>query len=147
MPAEREPGKRALRGRGLAPGLLLAALGAWAVVVPYLGPAIGLRLDVASKLEFVDHVVPGAVAVMSGALLVSLLARGGGASSPVWLGAAAVAFLAGLWVVSTHVPLLADADRGNAEWGPALLHNSAGLPILLLSLWLLFEALRPTSSV
>ncbi len=147
MPAEREPGNRALCGRAVAPGVLLTALGAWAVVVPYLGPVIGLRLDVASKLEFVDHVLPGAVAMMGGALLVSLRARGGDASSPLWLGAAAASFLAGLWVVSTHVPLLADADRGGAEWGPTLLHNSAGLPILLLSLWLLFEALRPTSSV
>ncbi len=143
MPAQREPGsRRALRGRAVAPGVPLAALGAWAVVVPYLGAAIGLRLDVASKLEFVDHVVPGAVAVVSGALLASLRARGGDASSRVWLGAAAVSFLAGLWVVSTHVPLLADAERGRADWGPTLLHNSAGLPILVLSLWLLFEALR-----
>lgn len=38
----------------------LAALGAWTIVIPYLGHAFGLGVDVPSKKEIVDHFVPGA---------------------------------------------------------------------------------------
>ncbi len=142
MPSHDKSTIGGLSGRASAPWIILAALGAWAIAVPYLGPELGLRLDVASRLEFVDHVVPGTVVVVSGALLTALWARGGDASSWLALAAAGASFLAGVWVVSTHVPLIADATRGAAEWGPTLLHNSAGFPVVLMALWLLFEALR-----
>ena len=132
----------ALRGLATAPPIILAALGAWAIVVPYLGPELGLRLDVASKLEFVDHVVPGTIAMLSGVLLSALWTRGGAASDWASLAAAGASFLAGVWIVSTHVPLIADATRGEADWGPTIWHNSAGFPIALLALWLLFQGLR-----
>ena len=142
MQLRHQSGLETLGGRSIAPAVALAALGVWAIVVPYLGPELSLRLDVSSQLEFVDHVVPGTVAVLSAVLLFSVLRRGGDASSGWWLVAAGAAFLAGVWMVSTHVPLLEDASRGAADWGPTILHNSSGLPIGLLSLWLLFVALR-----
>ncbi len=142
MPSGHQSTIGALQQRASAPWLILAALGAWAVAVPYLGPELGLRLDVASKVEFVDHVVPGIVAILSGALLTALSARGGDTSGWLSLAAAGASFLAGVWMVSTHVPLIADATRGAADWGPTLLHNSPGLPIVLVALWLLFQALR-----
>jgi len=138
LPVRERDGRR----RATAPWIILAALGAWAIAVPYLGPELGLRLDVASKLEFVDHVVPGTIAILSGTLLAALWARGADASDWVSLAAAGASFLAGVWMVSTHAPLISDAARGAAEWGPTLLHNSPGFPIALLALWLLFRALR-----
>ena len=142
MPAHHQSTPGALGGRAIAPAVILAALGAWGTAVPYLGPELGLRLDVASDVEFVDHVVPGPIVLLSGVSLAALWARGGDASDWVSLAAAGASFLAGVWMVSTHVPLIADATRGAAGWGPTLLHNSPGLPIVLLSLWLLFVALR-----
>ena len=126
----------------MAAPVALALLGAWAIAVPYIGPELGLRLDVASKVEFVDHVIPGIAAILSALLLFWVRASGGDASSVQWLVAAGAAFLAGVWMVSTHAPLVEDAARGAADWGPTILHNSPGLPLALLSLWLLFEALR-----
>jgi len=54
----------------------LALLGALSIVPPYLGPAIGLELDVPANVEVVDHVVPG-VAIVLGAAMAALLARRG----------------------------------------------------------------------
>lgn len=143
MQSHVEAARRASRDSATTPGILLVALGAWAVLVPYIGPVLDIRLDVASKVEFADHVVPGTVAVLSGALLLlAVRARGGDPSSALWLVAAGASFLAGVWMVSTHVPLLAQASRDQAQWGAALLHNSPGLPIAALSLWLLAQALR-----
>jgi hypothetical protein len=54
-----------------------------------------------------------------------------------------IAFLTGLWITATHVPLIPDAVDGIAPWGTALLHLSAGPPILVLGVWML---LRPQDS-
>jgi hypothetical protein len=60
--------------------------------------------------------------------------------STVWLGVGSVAFLTGLWISATHVPLIPDALEGLAPWGAALLHLSAGPPILVLGLWMLLRS-------
>lgn len=114
----------------------LSALGASTVVVPYLGHSIGLGVDVASRVEVVDHVVPGAlVAMVGGWLFVLARRRTGDGGWPVLLGGG-VCFLAGFWVLATHVPLLADAASGKARWGAALWHASTALPVVVVSLWL-----------
>ena len=126
----------------MAPAVILAALGVWGAAVPYLADALGLRLDVASNVEFVDHVVPGTIVALSGVLLARVLSRGGETTSGVALAGVGASFLAGVWMVSTHVPLLAHASEGKADWGAAFVHNSPGVPIALLSFWLLLGALR-----
>jgi len=124
------------RERAAAPlAAVLSALGCWTIVVPYLGHAIGLGVDVASKVEVVDHVVPGAlVAAIGGCLLMLTRRRVVLGGWPTLLGGG-VCFLAGFWVLATHVPLLADAARGTAPWGAALWHASTSLPIVVVSLW------------
>lgn len=114
---------------------LLCALGAWTLVVPYVGHAIGLGVNVASRVEIVDHVVPGAlVSVIAGGLLL-LARRKPAVDGWATLLGGGVCFLAGFWVLATHVPLLFDAARGQARWGAALWHASTALPIVLISLW------------
>lgn len=121
------------RGRALA----LALLGVWTVLVPYLDSALGAEVDVAERVEIVDHVVPGALAAIVGFALLVLGRRdrlaviGGGVSA-----------LAGFWVLATHVPLVADAARADESWGPALWHAGTALPLLAVSVWV---ALAPSS--
>lgn len=145
-----EPDRRVGGGSGAdgrAPGPspflvpLLGVLGAWTVAVPYVGPPLGLELDVAGRLEVVDHVLPGIVIVAAAGLMVALVRCGfaGGLRS---LAAACLIALAGLWVTATHVPLLADAGRGLAPWGAAIFHSTPGLVILALSLRLVAGELR-----
>lgn len=112
----------------------LAGLAAWAMAVPWLAAAVGLELDVATRLEIADHVIPGLVMLAGAALLA---ARGGPPGSTVSVGAAGVAFLTGLWITATHVPLIPEALEGVAPWGAALVHLSAGPPILALGVWML----------
>ena len=117
---------------------ILAALGAWTIVIPYLGPAVGLKLHVAASVEVVDHVVPGAAILLVTVPTLVLERRGRVLpGDTIAVAAAALTFLAGFWVTSTHVPLIAEAARGESPWGAAIWHNSAGLPVAAISLWLL----------
>ncbi len=50
--------------------------------------------------------------------------------------------LGGSWITATHIPLLADAGRGRAQWGTAFFHITSGPLILVLSLWLVALELR-----
>lgn len=117
----------------------LAAFAAWAATVPWLAEAVGLGLDVPTRLEVADHVVPGLV-TLAGVALLAVLGRRPG--SMVWLGVGSVAFLAGLWSTSTHVPLIFEALEGATPWGTALLHFSAGPPVLVLGLGMLLRSER-----
>lgn len=117
----------------------LAGLAVWAITVPWLGEAVGLELDVATRLEIADHVIPGVVTLAGAALLVT---RAGAPGSVIWLGAGAIAFLTGLWITSTHVPLILEALAGIAPWAPALLHFSGGPPITVLGLSMLVGSQR-----
>lgn len=114
--------------------LILCALGLWAAAVPYLGPPLGFELDVADRVEVVDHVVPGAVVLVAclGVLAYSRAGRGS-ADDVAPLAGIGLALLAGFWVTATHVPLIAEAARGESPWGATLWHNSAGLPLLLVA--------------
>ncbi|MDQ6805196.1 MAG: hypothetical protein M3065_09570 [Actinomycetota bacterium] len=46
-----------------------------------------------------------------------------------------ICFLAGFWILATHVPLVADAVHGKAHWGSTIWHASTAVPIVALSLW------------
>ncbi len=62
----------------------LTGLSAWATGVPWLARAVGLELDVATRLEVVDHVVPGVVMLGGGR---SGGHRAGVPGDRVWMGA------------------------------------------------------------
>lgn len=122
--------------------LAVGALGAWSVAVPYVGRALGLEVNVAPSLEVIDHVVPGAVAVACAGFSYLKLRDGSATRSLAYLIAVGVSLLAGLWITTTHLPLLAAANRGSVQWGPALWHSLPGLPMPILSA--LLYMLSPT---
>ncbi len=134
------------QGRPSGAGAVLAPLAAWAIVVPYLGHALGLSVDVPARVEFVDHVLPGAVVLLGALVLLAGRGRLAGDGAIAELVVPGLTFLAGVWMVSTHVPLLAQAAAGEVSWGPALLHNSPGIPLALLGLWLLLAPGRGDSA-
>jgi hypothetical protein len=120
---------------------ILAAVGAWTVVVPYLGKALGLVVDVPGRVEVADHVVPG-TCIVAAALLLRGLARGRGLRGEARaLLASGVCFLAGIWVLATHVPLLADAAGEAVPWDAAIWHSIAALPIVGLACWFVLRSI------
>ncbi len=119
---------------------VLGVLGGWSIAVPYVGPLLGLKLDVEPRLEFIDHVVPGLVVVAVSGLLARL--RRGRAGGLLSLSAACTISLAALWITATHVPLLWDASEGRIPWSTASFHTASGPAMLGLSLWLVFLDLR-----
>lgn len=139
-PAGDSPG-RARRAALLA--AVLSALGAWTIAVPYLGHAIGFGVDVAVRVEIVDHVVPGTLVAVLGALLCALARRYRVIGELPALLAGGVCLLAGSWVLATHVALLAGAASGKATWGAAIWHASSSLPILAVSVWFLRGPVPP----
>ena len=96
------------RGRTRHLGIALLAVGVWGTFAPYAGPEV----PVSSTLEFVDHVVPGAIVL---AIAIFSVRRGA-----FGLFTAAVALLAALWMTATHVPLIAAATRGETPWDGAI---------------------------
>jgi hypothetical protein len=126
-----DPSRPAGASRARRWALVLAFASVWAAVVPYLGRAIGWRLDVAASVEVVDHVVPGGVALAAASVLAGVGSRVPVAVGDVrWSVAAGASFLAGFWIAATHAPLVAEALDGVSPWDAALLHLSAGLPVL-----------------
>jgi hypothetical protein len=68
------------------------------------------------------------VVVAAGAVLVAH--RRGGVGAMPFLLAGLVILLAGIWMVSTHVPLLNQARRGDAPWGASLYHSASAVLVL-----------------
>ncbi len=122
--------------------MILALLGALSIVPPYLGPAIGLELDVPANVEVVDHVVPG-VAIVLGAAMAALLARRGEEGSLLSQSLTGWCFLGGLWQAATHFPLVLEGGQAQAPWAAVALHSTAGPGIAAVALWL---TLRPVGS-
>jgi hypothetical protein len=118
-------------------------LGALSITPPYLGPVVGLELDVLAKVEVVDHVVPGVLVAVCG-MLAALLTRRDEevAYGAPALGLTGLCFLAGLWQTATHAPLVLDGGGPAAPWDAVLLHSIAGPVILALALWLTLGTMR-----
>ncbi len=115
--------------------MLLA--GALSILPPYLGPVLGLELDVRASVEVVDHVLPGAVVALCGGLTARRSHRGMETRASVTsLVLYSAAFLAGLFQTATHVPLVFDAGEGLTPWGPVLLHATLAPVITVTALWL-----------
>lgn len=137
------PPDAALVRRRLALVPMLAGLGVlvgtWALLPRYGGPRLelGPRGD---QLEFVDHVVPGAVVIVASLLSLLLARRATGLGRLFGVGLAIV--VAGLWMDATHLPLVLQATRNEAPWGATLHHSLPGLAVLLVGvLWcLMFRA-------
>lgn len=125
--------------------LAMGGLGAFSIAVPYLGKALGLEVNVPASLEVIDHVIPGAIAALCAAFAYLQLRRRSAGTSVVYLIAVGVSLLAGLWITTTHLPLLAAATRGSVRWPPALWHSLPGLPMPILSA--LLYALSPSEAI
>lgn len=97
--------------------------GAWGLVAPYAGTAMGLVIPgLQAKVEVVDHVVPGLVIVP-----VALYTMFAGKVSLI---GSLAALLAGFWMTATHVLLIRDAGRGLVSWATALWHTLPGVAVL-----------------
>ena len=116
--------------------IALAALAAWSIVPPYLGPLIGLELDVSSTVEVVDHVLPGLCAI-AGAYIALVEVRRGETDSFRALAALGVCALAGLFQTVTHATLVLNAGGPQTPVDSVILHATPGPLLLGLSLWLL----------
>jgi hypothetical protein len=121
----------------------LLAAAAWAMLVPYLGSAWELTVGVPTRVEVVDHVLPGALAALAGAFCLARRGRDPAiAPEPPVVLASALAVLAGFWTTATHVSVLFVAADGGLSWAAAVLHASAGPPVLAASLALLLREQR-----
>ena len=122
----------------------LVAIAAWTIAVPYVGRAIGLVVAVPARVEFVDHVVPGLVVVAAGVYLHRLARRRALAGERFALLAAGVSFMAGFWVLVTHLPLIGDAATADQPWDAAIWHSITGLPLAGVALWCVLLAIPKT---
>lgn len=103
------------RTRGALSGVLLIALGAWGALAPLIGPSFGFTTDSPSTWSFTTEtiwlsIVPGAVAVLGGLVLLTSAHRAAAALG-AWLGIAAGAWL----VVGDEVSGLAVQRAGRWE--------------------------------
>jgi hypothetical protein len=100
------------------------AVAVWATLPQFSGPTLLTE----PEKEVVDHIIPGALVVLA---CVVVLARRGQAAGPsmVPFVAGLVVLLAGFWMVATHVPLVAQAMRGEAPWPATLYHSSPAFAV------------------
>ena len=110
------------------------------ILPPYVGPPLGLELDVSSTVEVIDHVIPGLCAIAA-ALIARFDVRNGQSDSIRALAALGVCVLAGLFQTVSHLPLVLNAGSPQHPVDSVVLHATLGPVLLGLSLWLL---VRPT---
>ena len=103
----------------------------WATLPKYSGPTLVTK----SSTEVVDHIIPG-VLVFLASVAALVAVRGRDAAEAEGRGpgltgfvAGLVILLAGFWMVATHVPLLAQASRGDAPWAATIYHSSAAFAV------------------
>lgn len=114
------------------PGLLpFVGLGVavWASLPKYTGP----KLNVAAATEVADHIIPAIVVLLASvvAILAGRRAQGPGALRLI---AGMTVLLGGLWMLATHLPLVAEASRGEAPWDATIYHTSSALAVVGLGL-------------
>jgi hypothetical protein len=119
--------------------IALGVLALYSITPPYLGPLLGLELDVSSKVEVIDHVIPGVSAAIAAWIALSY-ARRGQTDSVAMLAALGLCVLAGLFQAVSHLTLVLNAGDPQAPVGSVILHATPGPALLILSLVLL---LRP----
>ena len=117
--------------------LALALLGGLSMLPPYVGPPLGLGLDVRTSVEVVDHVLAGALVALCGGLAALLVRRRPQAQAGVpVLVLYSTAFLAGLFQTAAHAPLLLEAGEPLTPWGAVVLHSTLA-PVITVTALLL----------
>lgn len=111
-------------------------MGAASLPLPFLARPLGFDVNVPLSLELIDHVVPGVAVTTSALYLWFTRSRRDRGEDVSYLIAVAIAFLAGLWITATHIPLLVHSAAGKAPWDGTLWHSLPGLPIPLIALGL-----------
>jgi hypothetical protein len=126
-PAARPPSRDQGPGNPTAPAWLPyvgVVVALWAALPHFLTP----HLNTKDSAEVVDHLIPGVVVLAVCATV--LLLRNRPAADTAGFLAGLVLLLAGLWMAATHVPLLAQATRGEAPW-PGTIHHTASAAAVL----------------
>ena len=104
-------------------------MSAWALLPPFSGPA----LNTETRVEVADHVVP-ALVIAAVSVTILVLDRRLTSRPALPLVAGLIVVLAGLWMVATHVPLVAQASRGEVTWAATAYHTVPSLAALALGL-------------
>jgi hypothetical protein len=113
---------RIARSTGAASGVLIALLGVWGALIPFVGPYFDYSFGVNSTWHYTTDrlllcVLPGAAAIVGGALMVKAASRAAGAFGG-WL-----AVLAGAWFVTGPV-LSRTWEHGGGPIGVPLFGNA-----------------------
>ena len=103
------------------------AIGAWAMLPPYVGPTLATE----SRVEFADHNVPGLV-ILAVSVAVLLAGRRLAATGTAMFGAGLAIVLAGLWMTATHLPLVRQAVQDEAPAVATVWHTVPGVVVLAL---------------
>lgn len=103
----------------------------WALLPPYSGPG----LNTETRVEVADHVIPSLVLIVA-SMTVLVSSRRRAITGALSLGSGFLVALAGLWMVATHLPLLAQAANGTnaVTWSAAIYHFAPSLAVLVLGL-------------
>ena len=126
--------------------ILLGALAVLSMLPPYVGPPLGLELDVASNVELVDHVVAGGTVVVCSFVAAWLLRTERiTTDSPFLMGAVALGVLGAVWQTTSHVPLVLDGGGPLTPWGTVLFHAIPGPVVTVVALILLWRVLSEES--
>lgn len=107
-------------------GLFVAV---WASLPKYSGP----KLNVQPATEVADHIIPAILVLVCSLVAIAAGRRAKGPGATRFLAGMGV-LLAGLWMMATHLPLVAEANRGDAPWVATIYHTSAALAVFGLGL-------------
>ena len=118
-------------GPDLARFLPFVGLGValWASLPKYSGP----ELNTAADAEFASHVIP-AVVVLLAAIVGILAGRRPQGPGALRLIAGMTVLLTGMWMLATHLPLVAQATRDDAPWPGTVYHSASALAVFGLGL-------------
>lgn len=101
----------------------------WASLPKYSGPALNTSADA----EFASHVLPAVVVLLAAIVGIAAGRRPQGPGA-LRLIAGMTVLLAGMWMLATHLPLVAQATRGEAPWPGTIYHSSSALAVFGLGL-------------
>ena len=121
-------------GPDLARLMPLVGLGVavWASLPQYSGP----KLYVEASKEVADHIIP-AILVLLASIVGILAGRRPQGPGALRLIAGMAVLLAGLWMMATHIPLVAQTIRGGpdaASWPATIYHFASALAVFGLGL-------------